>query len=89
MGETMEWEKITQEKFELMLSKLPVFHRGLAQVFATKKAEENAQARGSHLVEEHDVVSAFFSEVPKPFYSMMARTLEHTGFDYRKYGFPK
>jgi len=56
----MEWEKNTQEKFEHMIAKLPVFHRGLAQVFATKKAEENAQARGSHLVEEHDVISAFF-----------------------------
>jgi hypothetical protein len=85
----MEWEKTTQEKFELMISKLPVFHRGLAQVFSSKKAEENAQARGSNLVEEHDVISAFFSEVPKPFYSMMVRLLEHTDFDYKKYGFPK
>jgi hypothetical protein len=89
MGKTMEWKKTTQEKFELMIAKLPVFHRGLAQVFASKKAEENAQSRGSQIVEEHDVISAFFSEVPKPFYSMMVRLLDHTGFDYKKYGFPK
>ena len=89
MGETMEWDKTTQEKFDHMIAKLPVFHRGLAQAFASKKAEENAQSRGSQIVEEHDVISAFFSEVPKPFYSMMVRLLEHTGFDYKKYGFPK
>jgi len=85
----MEWEKATQEKFVLMIAKLPVFHRGLAQVFASNKAEENALARGSHLVEERDVISAFFSEAPTPFYSMMVRLLDHTGFDYKKYGFPK
>ena len=85
----MDWEKTTQEKFDLMISKVPLFHRGLAQVFAGRKAEENAQERGSTLVEEQDVVGAFFTEVPKPFYSMMIRLLEHTGFDYKKYGFPK
>ena len=85
----MEWEKDTQKKFELLISKLPLFHRGLAQVFASKKAEENAQARGASQVEEQDVIAAFFSEVPKPFYSMMVRLLEHTGFDYKKYGFPR
>ncbi|MCX8011966.1 MAG: hypothetical protein N3A64_02275 [Desulfobacterota bacterium] len=85
----MEWEKDTQKKFELLISKLPLFHRGLAQVFASKKAEENAQARGANRVEEEDLIGAFFSEVPKPFYSMMVRLLEHTGFNYKKYGFPK
>lgn len=85
----MEWEKNTQEKFELMISKLPIFHRGVAQIFASNKAVENAKARGSQVVEEQDVISAFFSEVPKHFYSMMVRLLETTGFDYAKYGFPK
>ena len=89
MRETMEWEKTTQEKFDLMIAKLPLFHRGLAQAFASAKSEKNAHARGSQIVEEQDVISAFFSEVPKPFYSMMVRLLEHTGFDYKKYGFPK
>lgn len=85
----MEWEKTTSEKFNLMISKMPLFHRGLAQIAAIKKAEENAKKRGSNLVEEQDVISAFFTEVPKPLYSVMVRLLEHTGFNYKKYDFPK
>ncbi|MFH0814171.1 MAG: hypothetical protein V2A69_15240 [Pseudomonadota bacterium] len=85
----MDWEKTTKGKFELMISKMPVFHRGVAQLAVSKKAEENTLLRDSKLVEEHDVIRAFFSEVPTPFYSMMVRLLEHTGFDYKKYGFPK
>lgn len=85
----MEWDNKTQEKFKLMVSKMPVFHRRIAEEATTKKALENASNRNSGLVEEQDVVSAFFSEVPKPFYSLMIRLLEDVGFDYRKHGFPK
>ena len=85
----MEWEKTTKGKFDLMISKMPLFHRGVAKIAASKQAEENARSRGSDIVEEADVVSAFFTEVPTPFYSMMVRLLEHTGIDYKEYGFPK
>jgi hypothetical protein len=85
----MEWEKTTIKKFELMVSKMPLFHRRIAQIAVSKKAEENAELRGSQIVKEQDVISAFFSEVPAQFYSMMVRLLEHTGFNYKKYGFPK
>jgi len=72
-----------------MISKIPVFHRGITEEAVTKKAEENARLRKSKQIEEEDVISAFFSDVPSPFYSMMVRLLEQVGFDYRKYGFPK
>lgn len=72
-----------------MISKIPVFHRRISEVAVTKRAEENARLRKSAQVQEQDVVSAFFSDVPTPFYSMMVRLLEQTGFDYAKYGFPK
>lgn len=85
----MEWEIRTQEKFRLMISKMPIFHRRIAEEAVTKKAEENAQKRNARLVEEQDVIAALFSDVPKPFYSLMIRLLEDVGFDYRKYGFPK
>lgn len=85
----MEWETKTQEKFRLAISKMPVFHRRIAEEATTKRALENASRRASDKVEEQDVISAFFSEVPKPFYSLMIRLLEDVGFDYRKYGFPK
>lgn len=85
----MEWNLETKEKFELVILKMPIFHRGIAKCAVTKKSEENAAGRNSGIVEEKDVVAAFFSEVPMPFYSMMIRLLEQSGFDYEKYGFPE
>lgn len=85
----MFWEKNTQEKFKLMISKIPVFHRRITEEAVTQKAVEFAKLRNSPQVEERDVLSAFFSDVPSPFYSMMVRLLEQTGFDYKKYGFPR
>lgn len=85
----MEWEPKTEEKFRLIVSKIPVFHRGIMQEAVIKRAEEEACARNSSQVQEQDVIGAFFSDVPSPFYSMMVRLLEQTGFDYKKYGFPR
>lgn len=85
----MQWDAKTQDKFSLMIAKIPVFHRHITQVAVTKKAQELANARGAACVEEQDVVGAFFSDVPTPFYSMMVRLLEQTGFEYKKFGFPK
>lgn len=85
----MNWETKTQEKFKLIISKIPIFHRRITEEAVTKRAEEIALARNGGVVEEQDVVAAFFTDVPSPFYSMMIRLLEQTGFDYKKYGFPK
>lgn len=85
----MDWENNIQEKFKLMISKIPVFHRRITEEIVTKRAEENARLRNSSQVQEQDVIAAFFSDVPSPFYSMMVRLLEQTGFDYKKYGFPE
>ena len=85
----MEWDYKTEEKFRSFILKIPIFHRHITEEAVIKRAEENVRAREGSKVEEQDVVSAFFSDVPSPFYSMMVRLLEQTGFDYRKYGFPK
>ncbi len=85
----MNWDSRTQEKFKLMISKMPVFHRRIAEEAVTLKAVENAKSRAALQVEEQDVVAALFSDVPKPFYSLMIRLLEDVKFDYKKYGFPK
>jgi hypothetical protein len=66
-----------------------VFHRRITEVAITKAAVENAEKRLSQRVEEEDVIGAFFSDVPTPFYGMMVRLLEQSGFDYKKYGYPK
>lgn len=85
----MYWETKTAGKFKTLISKIPVFHRRITESVVTKVAEQNAGLRNSSCVEEQDVIAAFFSDVPSPFYSMMVRLLEQNGFDYRKYGFPK
>lgn len=85
----MNWEHKAQEKFKLIISKIPVFHRHITEEAVTKRAQENAKMRNAAEIEEQDIISAFFYDVPSPFYSMMIRLLDQTGFDYRKYGFPK
>jgi len=85
----MNWESKTQEKFKAMIAKIPVFHRAITESTVTEEAQKNAKSRGALQVEEGDVISAFFSDVPSPFYSMMIRLLDQNNFDYRKYGFPK
>jgi hypothetical protein len=85
----MNWEPNIEAKFKLMISRIPIFHRAITQGTVVKEAEEIARARNSQTVEEQDVVAAFFTDVPTPFYSMMIRLLDQNGFDYKKYGFPK
>lgn len=79
----LEWETTAFEKYKLMITKIPLFHREIAKVVVDKKAVINARERGSNLVEEQDIVSAFFSEVPKAFYSLMIRLMDEVRFDYK------
>jgi len=85
----MIWEAEIENKFRILISKIPVFHRHITESVVRQQAEELATKRNSLQVEEQDVVAAFFSDVPSPFYSMMVRLLGQNGFDYKKYGFPK
>ena len=79
----VEWEDGARKKYQLMITKIPLFHRDIAQVVVDKKAEINAQERGSKMIEEKDIVAAFLSEVPKTFYSLMIRLFDEVGFDYK------
>jgi hypothetical protein len=81
----MQWDEVALGKYNKMLNLIPVFHRRLAQEVVNKKAEQDAQARGSSKVEESDIVKAFLAEVPKAFYSLMIRIMDEVGFDYKKY----
>ena len=80
---TMKWEPGALLKYNKMLNLIPIFHRGIAQEVVNKKAELNAQDRGSIQVEEADIVSAFTTEVPKAFFSLMIRIMNEVGFNYK------
>ena len=82
---TIKWDAGALAKYNKMLNLIPVFHRGLAKEVVNKKAEQNALSRGGTQVEEGDIVSAFMTEVPKAFYSLMIRIMDEVGFDYKKY----
>jgi len=81
----LEWEKQSLDRFNLMITKIPLFHREIAKKVVQKKAQLNAQERGASLVEECDIIRAFFSEVPHAFYSLMIRVLDEVGFRYHEY----
>ena len=77
-----EWEAGAFKKYQLMITKIPLFHRNIAKVVVDKKAVINAQERGANVIEEKDIVDAFLTEVPKAFYSLMVRLFDEVGFDY-------
>jgi len=81
----MQWEKRTQQKYDLMVAKIPLFHREITKQVVPTKAEENAKARGASAIEEADVIQAFLTEVPKAFYSMMIRLMDDVGFNHRPF----
>lgn len=78
----LEWNKDAKSKYDLMLSKIPLFHREITRKVVDKMAPENAQERGSEIVEEQDIVKAFLTEVPAAFYSLMIRLMDDVGFDH-------
>ncbi len=80
-----KWEEGARKKYETMIAKIPLFHREIAKIVVDKKAVINAQERGAAMVEESDIVRAFFSEVPYTFYSLMIKLLGDVGFDYKKF----
>ena len=81
----IEWEPTALAKYNLMITKIPLFHREIARIVVDKKARLNAHERGSIQVEDQDIIRAFLSEVPYAFYSLMARLMDEVGFDYKKY----
>ena len=81
----MKWDPVALGKLNTMITKIPIFHREIAKTVVVKKAEMNAQERGADIVAEEDIVKAFFTEVPKAFYSLMVRLMDEVGFNHEKH----
>jgi hypothetical protein len=82
------WEPVAFKKYEEMITKIPHFHRDIAKQVVNKRAEQNALERKASMVEEGDIIRAFFSEVPVTFYSLMVRLMEDVKFSYKQYELP-
>lgn len=81
------WDKDAREKFELLLAKIPVFLRSIAQKKVSQRAENITRQEGRLEVSQKDMVDAFFLETPFGFHGPMKSDMEEIGIDYRKYGY--
>ncbi|MCF7873943.1 MAG: hypothetical protein K9L84_03045 [Candidatus Omnitrophica bacterium] len=81
----IKWDSSAKEKFDKVIQSLPQFHRTIAEKLVHQKAEDLASCRKSPLVEDQDLIQAFFQEVPPAFCEMMKRLFDHLNIDYSKY----
>ena len=82
----MNWDTATQEKFQLMIGKIPIFLRDMAKDKVFKKAQALALKESRAEMSEKDLVDAFFSETPFGFHGPMKCDMEEFGIDYTQYG---
>jgi len=85
----MNWDKTTEEKFKLLIDKMPIFLRGTASAQVSKKAQNLAEAANRQEITEQDMVNAFFAQTPFGFQGLMKNDLIDVGIDYTKYGHAK
>ena len=83
------WEKNTQEKFNQLIEKVPVFLRNIAKDKVSNGAENFARKANRTEVTEKDMVDAFFKETPFGFHGPMKTDMLAVGIDYTKYGYDK
>ena len=77
----MIWEKESKDKLERLITKLPFFHRQIAEKVVIKKAEQLASRRDSSRVEKEDLAQAFLSEVPEVFRNYLVDLLKDAGLN--------
>ncbi len=83
------WNKETQEKFNQMIGKVPVFLRDMATEKVSQKATMLAEKDGRSEMNEKDLVNAFFEATPFGFHGPMKTDMEAIGIDYTQYGHDK
>ena len=86
---SISWEKTTEEKFQQMIAKVPIFLRDLARDKVSQKAENLVKAANRQEITEKDIVDAFFAETPFGFHGPMKCDMETLGIDYIKHGYTK
>ncbi len=85
MIDEIEWAEDAKNTFDKVISNLPQFHRSIAQRLVKESAEEITRGRKGKLVEEKDLIEAFFKEIPPAFKEMMKKLFRRLEIDYEKY----
>lgn len=76
----MGWCTTTKDKLDLLISKLPEFHRSATLSRISALAEKEARLRGAESINDDDVVAAVTADVMSPFYSMVYHVMRTSGF---------
>lgn len=85
----IDWDKNIEEKFKLLLGKMPIFLRGIAEAKISQKAQNLARQGNRLEISEKDMVDALFAETPFGFQGLMKNDLISVGIDYTQYGYAK
>lgn len=83
----LSWEETTQKNFHKILEEIPDLIRGIAETRVSKKAQSLILEQNRSIIEEKDMVAAFFAETPKGFIPAMRNSMQTIGIDYKKYGY--
>lgn len=83
---SIPWEQETAARFNQLLERIPVFMRPIAKDKISKKAQQLAQAAQRTMINDQDMIDAFFSETPFGFHGPMKSDMDDLKIDYKKYG---
>ena len=81
------WEEGAFKNFEKILEDIPHMIRGIAEARVTKKAQGLVRDDNRWIIEEKDMVDAFFAETPGGFLGPMKCSMEALSIDYAQYGY--
>ena len=87
--EKITWDKAVEEKFQKIIGGIPDMIRGIAETRVSKKAESIVRQDNRRVINEKDMVDAFFAETPFGFHGPMKTDMEKVGVDYTQYGYAK
>lgn len=86
-GQRIVWEKPVEEKFLAILEQIPDMIRGIAEARVCRKAEDTVREQNRFVIQEKDMVDAFFAETPGGFKPLMKNSMKELGIDYTQYGY--
>ena len=85
----INWDENTQQQFEQLITKIPVFLRSMAKEKVSKRAETIVRDDNRTVIGEKDMVDAFFIETPFGFHGPLKTDMEEIQINYTKYGHPQ
>ena len=83
------WDEKTGEKFEQMIARIPRVLQSTARGAVLKKAQSLAGSASRSVMNEKDLVDAFFEVTPFGFHGPLKTDMEAMQIDYTQYGHPQ